>query len=64
MKTGDEGTALRVVDLGDSMTLGRLRLRTGDGCWLAVCASEGGGIGGRLSNASVEGRGVFVSDGA
>jgi hypothetical protein len=37
MKTGEDGaTALRVVDLGDSTTFGRLRLTMGDGCCLVV----------------------------
>lgn len=38
MKTGEEGaTALRAVALGLSVTLGRLRLRIGVGCWFVVC---------------------------
>lgn len=39
MKTGEAGaglTALRVVAFGESVTLGRLRFRIGEGCWVVV----------------------------
>ncbi len=62
MKTGEDGTALRVtaeerLGFGDSLTRGRVRLRIAEGL-------GGDGIGG-LSNVSVDGRGVLcASEGA
>lgn len=48
--------------LGDSLTLGRLRFRIGDGCCVVVKFCGGVGMGGR--SISADGRGEDRSEGA